>query len=63
MLGKKKRYVELLKASKLEKKPLDLINNDRIIIDSSIQKLENCCKLLLEKTKQNVAVYVHDWMH
>lgn len=50
-LEKKKRYVELLKASKLEKKPLDLINNDRIIIDSSIQKLENCCKLLLEKNK------------
>lgn len=50
-LEKKKKYVELLKASKLEKKPLDLINNDRIIIDSSIQKLENCCKLLLEKNK------------
>lgn len=50
-LEKKKKYVEILKASKLEKKPLDLINNDRIIIDSSIQKLENCCKLLLEKNK------------
>ena len=50
-LDKKKRYIEVLKASKIEKKPLDLINKYRLIIDSSMSKIESSCKLNLEKNK------------
>lgn len=50
-LEKKKKYVELLKAQKIEKKPFDLIDKYRLQIDSSLDKMEDKCKYRLEKSK------------
>ncbi len=56
---RKKDYVEKVKASKLEKVPLDMINKYRLVIDSSIRNSENILKMRVEKYKsrcmQNIA--------
>jgi len=50
-LDRKKEYVKRLKLSKLEKVPLDIINNYRLKIDSILKYNENKLHLKLEKNK------------
>ena len=50
-LDRKKEYVKRLKLSKLEKVPLDIINNYRLKIDSILKYNENKLHLKLEKDK------------
>ncbi len=50
-LDRKKEYVKRLKSSKLEKVPLDIINNYRLNIDSMLRSNENKLHLLLERSK------------
>lgn len=50
-LDRKKEYVRRLKSSKLEKVPLDMINNYRLKIDSILKNNENKLHLMLEKNK------------
>ena len=50
-LEKKKKYVELLKAQKIQKKPYDLINKYKLQVDLDLEKIENKCKYKLEKNK------------
>lgn len=50
-LDRKKEYVRRLKSSKLEKVPLDMINNYRLKIDSLLKNNENKLHLMLEKNK------------
>ncbi len=47
----KRQYVEKLKASKLEKVPLDKIDRYRLTIDSIMSKSGNSLKYLVEKNK------------
>lgn len=50
-IERKKEYVKRLKASKLEKVPLDIISKHRIMIDTYINKSHNIICLRLEKYK------------
>lgn len=50
-LDRKKEYVERLKSSKLEKVPLNIINNYRLNIDSMLKSNESKVHLMLEKSK------------
>lgn len=50
-LDRKKEYVRRLKSSKLEKVPLDIINNYRLNIDSMLKSNESKLHLMLEKNK------------
>lgn len=50
-IERRKQYVERLKASKLEKVPLDMINKYRMSIDSSIKDSYNTLKLRVERYK------------
>ena len=50
-LEKKKKYVELLKAQKIEKKPFDLINKYKLQIDFALNKIQDKCRYKLEKNK------------
>ena len=45
---RKREYVKRIKAAKLEKVPLDIINRYRMIIDSTIRKSENNIRLRIE---------------
>lgn len=51
LIERKKKYIDVLKASKIEKKPLDIIKTYKLQIYSSLNKLENYSKLNLEKNK------------
>lgn len=48
---RKREYVKRIKAAKLEKVPLDIINRYRMIIDSTIRKSENNIRLRIERYK------------
>lgn len=48
---RKREYVKRIKAAKLEKVPLDIINKYRMIIDGIIRKSENNIYLKIEKYK------------
>ncbi len=48
---RKKEYVKRIKAAKLEKVPLDIINKNRMLIDSSIKNSSNMLNLKVEKYK------------
>lgn len=48
-IERRKQYVERLKASKLEKVPLDMINRYRMNIDASVKDSYNLLKLRVEK--------------
>lgn len=48
-IDKKRKYVEILEASRLENKLFNLINKYKMIVDSSTQGMENMIKLKLEK--------------
>lgn len=48
---RKREYVKRIKAAKLEKVPLDIINRYRMIIDSIIRKSENNIRLRIERYK------------
>lgn len=50
-LEKNKKYIEVLKAQKIEKKPYELINKYKLQIDLDLQKIEDKCKYKLEKNK------------
>jgi exodeoxyribonuclease VII large subunit len=50
-LDRKKEYVKRLKSSKLEKVPLDIINNYRLHIDSMLKANESKLHLMIEKSK------------
>jgi exodeoxyribonuclease VII large subunit len=50
-LDKRKEYVKRLKLSKLEKVPLDIINNYRLKIDSTLKFNENKIYSMVEKNK------------
>lgn len=50
-LERKKEYVRRLKSSKLEKVPLDMINNYRLKIDSLLKNNEHKLHLMVEKNK------------
>lgn len=50
-LNRKKEYIKRLKSSKLEKVPLDIINNYRFKIDSMLKSSQNKLSLKLEKNK------------
>ena len=50
-IERRRQYVERLKASKLEKVPLDKINKYRMLIDSNIKDGYNILKLRVEKYK------------
>lgn len=53
-IDRRKQYVERLKASKLEKVPLDMINRYRLSIDSYLKDSYNTLKLRVEKNKAKV---------
>lgn len=48
---RKKEYVKRIKAAKLEKVPLDMINKNRMLIDNSIKNSSNMLGLKVEKYK------------
>ena len=48
---RKREYVKRIKAAKLEKVTLDIINRYRMIIDSTIRKSENNIRLRIERYK------------
>lgn len=48
-LTRKKEYIKRVKASKLEKVPLDMVNRYRLIIDSDIKNSEHALMLKIEK--------------
>lgn len=48
---RKREYVKRIKAAKLEKVPLDIINKYRMIIDGTIRKSEGSIRLRIEKYK------------
>lgn len=48
---RKKEYVKRIKAAKLEKVPLDMINKNRMLIDSSIKNSSNVLNFKVEKYK------------
>ena len=48
---RKREYVKRIKAAKLEKVPLDIMNRYRMIIDSTIRKSENNIRLRIERYK------------
>ena len=50
-VGMKKQYIEKIKASRLEKKPLDLIREYRMIIDQCINKSKDSMNIKIEKYK------------
>lgn len=50
-IARKKEYVKRVKAAKLEKVPLDLINKNRMLIDSTIRNSSNTLSLKVEKYK------------
>lgn len=50
-ISRKKEYVKRVKASKLEKVPLDMINKDRMLIDSIVKNANNVLSLKIEKYK------------
>ena len=50
-IERKRQYVERLKAAKLEKVPLDIINRYRMNIDSIISKSESTIRYSIEKYK------------
>ncbi len=50
-IARRKDYVKRLKAAKLEKVPLDMINKYRLVIDSSIKDSENILRMRVEKYK------------
>jgi len=52
-LTRKKDYIKRIKASKIEKGPLDEINNNRLIIDEFIKKSYNKLALRIEKYRSN----------
>ena len=52
-LTRKKDYIKRIKASKIEKGPLDEINNNRLIIDEFIRKSYNRLVLRIEKYRSN----------
>lgn len=48
-ISKRKEYVKRVKASKLEKVPLDMINKNRMLVDSIIKSSNNILSLKVEK--------------
>ena len=50
-ISRRKEYIKRVKASKLEKVPLDIINKDRMLIDSIIKQTSNNLSLKVEKYK------------
>lgn len=50
-ITRKKEYVKIVKAAKLEKVPLDIINKNRMLIDSTIKNSSNILSLKIEKYK------------
>ncbi len=50
-IARRKDYVKRLKAAKLEKVPLDMINKYRLVIDSSIKDSESILRMKVEKYK------------
>ena len=54
-IERKRQYVEKLKAAKLEKVPLDIINKYRITIDNMISKSESTLRYRVEKYKTRCA--------
>ena len=52
---RRKQYVEKLKASKLEKVPLDMINKYRLEIDSSIKESYNTIRFKIERNKSKLS--------
>lgn len=50
-IAMKKQYVERIKASRLEKKPLDMIREYRMLIDQNINRGKNNLDIKLEKYK------------
>ncbi len=50
-ITRKKEYVKRVKAAKLEKVPLDIINKNRMLIDSTIKNSSNILSLKIEKYK------------
>ena len=53
-IERKKQYVERLKASKLEKVPVDIINQYRLNIDSFLKDSSNLLNLRIEKYKSRL---------
>ncbi|MCX8075382.1 MAG: exodeoxyribonuclease VII large subunit [Clostridia bacterium] len=50
-IERKKQYVERVKASKLEKKPLDIIRDHRMTIDKILKSSKNIIDIKVEKSK------------
>lgn len=50
-IERKKQYVERVKASKLEKRPLDIIRDHRMVIDRILKTSKNVLSLKIEKDK------------
>lgn len=48
-----KEYVKRIKAGKLEKRPIDLINNYRMIIDNNLRNSENKIRIKIERYKSS----------
>ena len=50
-IERKKEYIKRIKAAKLEKIPLDIINKHRLLIDSSMKDSYNALLIMIEKYK------------
>ena len=50
-IERKKEYIKRIKAAKLEKIPLDIINKHRLLIDSSMKDAYNALLIMIEKYK------------
>lgn len=50
-IERKKEYIKRIKAAKLEKIPLDIINKHRLLIDSSMKDAYNALVIMIEKYK------------
>lgn len=48
-IEKKKKYIELLEASKIEKRPIELLERNKILIDNYINTMENLIRSKCEK--------------
>ena len=50
-IERKKEYIKRIKAAKLEKIPLDIINKHRLLIDSNMKDAYNALVIMIEKYK------------
>lgn len=53
-IEKKRKYIELLEASKIDKRPIELINKNRLLIDNYISNIEANMKTKYQKNEMEL---------